>query len=179
MSYFVSPRHKDRCAVMNALWLQYARQDLASVALDERLVTAEFLYVPIWQAHHWVGAIVCRSSVGRYRVLVVDSLRGKGSPLNIKPHCALLTEILRMANAIHGSALSSVSVDAVMVEDSPVQPNLVDCALYMTMCFSKHSAILPNIHAQDSPKWDGALSFRHPEIQQMRRDLHSFITQSG
>ena len=175
MARFVTPRDPERCMLMDALWLRSAHEDLASAARDARLATADFLYVPIWEAHHWVGAIVCRLSAQRYRALIVDSLYGRGSPFNSQPHCELLAQILHVAHVLHGSTQGMISVDSIPVCDAPLQPNLVDCALYMVMYFVKHSSALPEIHLQDKPRWSGGLRFRHSDVEQMRCELRCWV----
>lgn len=109
-------------------------------------------------------------------MLIVDSLRGRGSPFNCKPHRELLGTIFSTAHKIHGSAYGSTFVDSVLVGDAPLQPSLVDCALYMVMCFAKHISILPEIHLQDAPQWCDTLAFRHYDIQQMRHELYRWIS---
>lgn len=161
--------------LMDALWLRSAHEDLASAARDARLATADFLYVPIWEAHHWVGAIVCRLSAQRYRALIVDSLYGRGSPFNSQPHCELLAQILHVAHVLHGSTQGMISVDSIPVCDAPLQPNLVDCALYVVMYFVKHSLTLPDLHLQDKPRWSEELGFRQSDVEQMRCELRSWV----
>ena len=55
----------------------------------------------------------------------------------------------------------------------PMQPNLVDCALYMVALFTRHNAMLPEMHLQRKPRWEG--DFNHTLIQDMRDRLRQSI----
>ena len=165
-------RAKERCVVVDALWLWTARVDVAAVAAQsEFLLHAEFVYVPICACRHWAGAIVCLHNHS-YRILVLDSLPRSQSSFDPRPSCDVLVETIRTAWSVHRSS-PCPDVDWVVVNGVPMQPNLVDCALYMVALFTRHNAVLPEMHLQRTPQWQG--DFNHTLIQDMRDRLRQSI----
>ena len=163
-------RAPGRCTVLGPLWLAAARADVLGACLDPRLLASDFVYVPVHARAHWAGAIVCRCAEARYRVLVVDSL-GDRSPIKPRAHCELIIAVL--AAAWHTERRGPLPCfEWAAVRDVPAQPNETDCALYMLVCFARHSEQLPPLHLQPgAPRWDGALAFTHATVAAMRAEL--------
>ena len=172
-------RDTGRCMLLDAQWFAKARSDTQAVvrwSKTAHILDKDFVYVPMNEQRHWVGAILCRCAPARYRILLVDSLHGKRqSPFRAKPAGELIARVVKQTWQHRRPNEASPHVDWIVVKGVPVQPNWVDCALYMLMCFSKHNAALPALHLQRAPSWEAALRFNQAAISRMRVELRQTI----
>lgn len=164
----------ERCVVLNALWLWAAKVDVSALArASAHLLDVDFIYVPMCSRGHWAGAVVCRGPGRSYRILVLDSLRRGQSPFDPRSPCEVLAEAMKEIWRTHRSG-ACPRVDWVVVTGVPVQPNLVDCALYMVLLFIRHNASLPPLHLQVNPRWEGG-AFQPSLTRTMRDELRHAV----